>query len=193
MNAITQIITQRIAGAAAGQLASRLGVSESTAQTAVQIAVPLIVAALARNAAQPQGAQDLHEAVTRDHDGSILDNLRGYLDNPEASNGAGILGHVLGAQRPAVENNLAQATGLDPNSAGSLLETVAPLVMGAVGREQQQNELDANGLSQYLGEQQQQAQASNPDLMANLRSMLDSNNDGSVLDDLTRAAGNFFK
>jgi len=65
--------------------------------------------------------------------------------------------------------------------------------MGAVGREQQQNELDANGLSQYLGEQQQQAQASNPDLMGNLRSILDSNNDGSVLDDLTRAAGNFFK
>jgi hypothetical protein len=65
--------------------------------------------------------------------------------------------------------------------------------MGAVGREQQQNELDANGLSQYLGEQQQQAQANNPDLMGNLRSMLDSNNDGSVLDDLTRAAGNFFK
>jgi len=193
MNAITQMITQRIAGAAAGQLASRLGVSESTAQTAVQMAVPLIVAALARNAAQPQGAQDLHDAVTRDHDGSILDNLMGYLNNPGASNGAGILGHVLGTQRPAVENNLAQATGLDPNSAGSLLETVAPLVMGAVGREQQQNELDANGLSQYLGEQQQQAQASNPDLMGNLRSILDSNNDGSVLDDLTRAAGNFFK
>jgi hypothetical protein len=187
------MITQRIAGAAAGQLASRLGVSESTAQTAVQVAVPLIVAALARNAAQPQGAQDLHDAVTRDHDGSILDNLMGYLNNPGASNGAGILGHILGAQRPAVENNLAQATGLDPNSAGSLLETVAPLVMGAVGREQQQNELDANGLSQYLGEQQQQAQANNPDLMGNLRSMLDSNNDGSVLDDLTRAAGNFFK
>jgi hypothetical protein len=65
--------------------------------------------------------------------------------------------------------------------------------MGAVGRQQQQSELDANGLSQYLGEQQQQAQASNPDLMGNLRSILDSNNDGSVLDDLTRAAGNFFK
>jgi hypothetical protein len=193
MNAISQMITQRIAGAAAGQLASRLGVSESTAQTAVQMAVPLIVAALARNAAEQQGAQELHDAVTRDHDGSILDNLMGYFNNPETSDGAGILGHVLGPQRPAVENNLAQATGLDANSAGSLLETVAPLVMGAVGREQQQNGLDANGLSQYLSEQQQQAQTSNPDLMGSLRSMLDSNNDGSVLDDLSRAAGNFFK
>jgi hypothetical protein len=193
MNVISQMITQRIAGAAAGQLASRLGVSESTAQTAVQVAVPLILAALARNAAQPQGAQNLHDAVSQDHDGSILDNLMGYLSNPQAANGAGILGHVLGGQRPAVENNLAQATGLDQSSAGSLLETVAPLVMGALGREQQQQGLDPQGLSQYLGDQQQQAQTANPDLMGSLSSMLDSNQDGSVADDLSRIAGNFFK
>jgi hypothetical protein len=193
MNAITQMITQQIAGRAAGQLASRLGVSESTAQTAVQMAVPLIVAALARNASQPQGAQDLHNAVAQDHDGSIMDNVMGYLGNPQSANGAGVLGHVLGAQRPAVENNLAQATGLDQSSAGSLLEMVAPMVMGAVGREQRQNGLDADGLSQYLGAQQQEAQSANPDLMGSLTSMLDSNKDGNVVDDLSRIAGNFFK
>lgn len=193
MNAISQMITQQIAGQAAGQLASRLGVSEGTAQTAVQMAVPLIVAALARNAAQPQGAQDLHQAVTQDHDGSILDNLMGYLGNPQSGDGAGILGHILGAQRPAVENNLAEATGLDQNSAGSLLEMVAPLVMGAVGRQQRQEGLDPQGLSQYLGQQQQAAQTANPDLMGGLSSMLDSNRDGSVVDDLSRIAGSFFK
>lgn len=193
MNAISQMITQQIAGQAAGQLASRLGVSEGTAQTAVQMAVPLIVAALARNAAQPQGAQDLHQAVTQDHDGSILDNLMGYLGNPQSGDGAGILGHILGPQRPAVENNLAEATGLDQNSAGSLLEMVAPLVMGAVGRQQRQEGLDPQGLSQYLGQQQQAAQTANPDLMGGLSSMLDSNRDGSVVDDLSRIAGSFFK
>jgi hypothetical protein len=192
MNAISQIITQRIAGAAAGQMASRLGISESAAQSAVQLAVPLIVAALARNASQPQGAQELHQAVTSDHDGSIFNQLTSYLGNPQAANGSGILGHVLGGQRPAVEGSLAQATGLDQNSAGSLLEMVAPLVMGAVGKEQQQNGLDADGLSQFLS-QEQQAQATDPGLMGALGSMLDSNKDGSVTDDLSRIAGNFFK
>jgi len=192
MNVITQMITQRVAGAAAGQLAQRLGVSEGTAQTAVQLAVPLIVAALARNAAQPQGAQDLHQAVASDHDGSILDQLRSHFGNPQAANGSGILDHVLGGERPAVESNLAQATGMDQNSAGSLLEMVAPLVMGAVGREQQQNGLDANGLSQFLA-QQQQAQPPEPGLMGGLSSLLDSNRDGNVTDDLSRIAGNFFK
>jgi len=193
MNAISQMVTQQVAGAAAGQMAQRLGISESRAQTAVQLAVPLILSALTRNASQPQGAQALHDAVTSDHDGSILDNLTGYFGNPQAANGSGILGHVFGGQRPAVENQLAQATGIDQNSAGNLLETVAPLVMGAVGREQQENGLDAQGLAQHLGEQQQQAQIANPGLMGTLNSMLDSNRDGSVADDLSRIAGNFFK
>lgn len=193
MNLITQMIVQKIAGPAADQLAQRLGISEGTAQTAVQLAIPLIVAALARNASQPQGAQDLHEAVVSDHDGSILDQITSYLGNPETGNGSGILGHVLGAERPAVESSLAQATGMDPGSAGSLLEMVAPLVMGAVGREQQQNGLDANGLSQFLEQQKEQTQATAPGLMGTISSMLDSNKDGSVADDLSRIAGSFFK
>jgi hypothetical protein len=192
MNVISQMITQQLSGAASQQIAARLGVSESTANTAVQIAVPLILAALARNASQPEGAQELHQAVANDHDGSILDNLTGYLGNPQEANGAGILGHVLGDQRGTVENNLAQATGLDQSSAGNLMEMVAPLVMGAVGRTQQQNGLDTSGLANYLGEQQQE-QAAAPGMMGMLSSMLDSNKDGSATDDLARIAGSFFK
>ena len=193
MNAITQIITQQLSGAASKQIAARLGVSEGTANSAVQIAVPLMLAALARNASKPQGAEELHQAVANDHDGSILDNLSSYLGNPQEGNGAGILGHVLGDQRAPVENNLAQATGMDQSSAGSLMEIVAPLVMGALGRTQQQNGLDSSGLADYLGQQQQEQAAAAPGLMGTLSSMLDSNKDGSVTDDLTRIAGSFFK
>src|SRR5512132_3144607 len=102
MNVISQMITQQLSGAASQQIAARLGVSESTANSAIQIAVPLILAALARNASQPEGAQELHQAVANDHDGSILDNLMGYLGNPQQANGAVILGHVLGDQRGSV-------------------------------------------------------------------------------------------
>lgn len=192
MNVITQMITQQLAGAASRQIAARLGVSESTANTGVQLAVPLIVAALARNASQPQGAQDLHQAIADDHDGSILNNLTGYLSNPEQGDGAGILGHVLGDQRSSVESNVAQATGMDQAAAGNLMEIVAPLVMGTLGKTQQQNSLDSSGLADYLG-QQQQAQAAAPGVMGILNSMLDSNQDGSMTDDLARMAGGLFK
>ncbi|HEU4479028.1 MAG TPA: DUF937 domain-containing protein, partial [Pyrinomonadaceae bacterium] len=123
MNAITQIVTQQLGGSASRTIAQRFGISESTANTAIQMAVPLILTALARNASQPQEAQNLHQAVATDHDGSILDNVMGYLQNPQSANGAGILSHVFGGQQPAIENNLAQATGMDQSSAGGLLET----------------------------------------------------------------------
>ena len=193
MNAITQIIMQQLGGSAVGKIAQRFGISESQANTAVQIGVPLILTALARNASQPQGAESLHQAINEDHDGSIFNNLSGYLGNPQSANGAGILGHVFGGQQPAIENNLAQATGMDQTSAGGLLATIAPLVMGAVGQTQQQSGLDASGLSDLLNSQQQQAQASAPGVMGMLGSMLDQNQDGSAMDDLQRMAAKFFR
>src|SRR5262249_39066235 len=158
-----QVITQQLAGSAVQTIAQRFGISEDSARTAVQLGVPLLLTALARNASQPQGAASLHQAINNDHDGSIFDNLMGYLGNPQSGNGAGILGHVLGKQQPAIENNLAQATGIDQNAAGGLLATLAPLVMGAVGQAQQQNGLDASGLAQMLNNQQAEAHASSPD------------------------------
>jgi hypothetical protein len=193
MNAITQIITQQLGGSAVSTIAQRFGISETTANAAVQMGVPLILSALARNASQPQGAESLHQAINKDHDGSIFDNLSGYLGTPQNANGAGILGHVFGNQQPAVENNLAQATGMDQTAAGGLLETLAPLVMGSLGKTQQQTGLDASGLSNLLNTQQQQAEANAPGVMSMLNSMLDQNKDGSSLDDLQRLAAGFFK
>ena len=192
MNFITQAITQQLAGGASRAIAQRLGISEATANTAVHVAVPLILAALARNASQPQRAESLHQAINNDHDGSIFDNLMGHVQNPQSANGAGILGHVFGSQQPAIENSLAQATGMDQGSAGGLLETLAPLVMGAVGQAQQREGLDASGLSNLLNVQQE-AQTTSPDAMSVLSSMLDQNKDGSSMDDLQRMAANFFK
>lgn len=193
MNAITQIITQQLGRGAVSSIAQRLGVSEATANTAIQIGVPLIVAALARNAARPDGAEQLHQAINNDHDGSIFNNVMGYLSDPQSANGAGILGHVFGGQQSSIESNLAQATGMDAGSAGGLLETLAPLVMGAVGQTQQQNGLDAASLSSMLKSQQEEAQTNAPDVMSMLGSMLDQNKDGSAVDDLQRLAANFFK
>jgi hypothetical protein len=193
MNAITQIITQQLGGSAARTIAQRFGISESTANTAVQMAVPLIIAALARNASQPQEAESLHQAVAKDHDGSIFDNVTDYLQNPQTANGSGILGHVFGDQRPAIESNLAQVTGMDQGAAGGLLETLAPLVMGSLGKTQQTNGLDASGLADLLNNQQAEAQASAPGAMSMLNSMLDQNQDGSSMDDLKRMAASFFK
>ena len=193
MNALTEMITRQLAGNAISMISSKIGADTGTTSKAVAIALPLLIAALARNSSTPTGAEALNQAVARDHDGTILDNLNAFLGNSESANGAGIIGHVLGDQRSTAENGLAQSTGLDPGAAGMLLETVAPLVMGALAKTQQAEGLDAAGLSNFLGNQQQQAVASSPDVMGILGNLLDSNKDGSVMDDVGRLAGKFFR
>jgi hypothetical protein len=156
-------------------MATRLGLSEAMTEKAVQMAVPLLVAALARNAAQPAGADALQQAVAKDHDGSIFDNLLGAISDPQSANAGGILGHVLGGQQTAAQDTLANATGMDSSKAGGLLEMLAPMVMGSLGQTQRQEGLDAGGLSDYLNTQQQQAETAAPDLMGTLSSIFGSN------------------
>ena len=189
---ITQLLNQQLAGNRLSQISRQIGADEDTTGQALSAALPLLLSALANNASQPQGAQSLHTALAQDHDGTILNDMDAFLSNPQAANGAGILGHVLGDRRDTIQSGLAQGTGLDAGSIGQLLEIAAPLVMGALGQQQQQQGLDADSLSAYLGQQQQAAQASNPDLMSMLGNLLDMNRDGSALDDILRLASKFF-
>lgn len=190
---ITELLTQQLLGGELSQISQQLGADKNTTSQALSAAVPLLLSALANNASQPEGAKDLHKALAKDHDGTILNNMDSFLSNPQAANGAGILGHVLGDRRDTVQNGLAQGTGLDASSVGQLLEIAAPLVMGVLGQQQRQQNLDANGLSTLLDQQQQEAQVTNPDLMSMVSNLLDMNNDGNALDDVFRLVGQFFR
>ena len=59
----------------------------------------MLVGALARNAQDPSKAGALSNALSRDHDGSVLDDVAGYLGRGDDADGDGILGHVLGGKQ----------------------------------------------------------------------------------------------
>ncbi len=189
MDTITQQLLQQLAGGAVSQISQKIGADEQATNSALSAAIPLLVSALAKNAAKPEGAQALQQAVTKDHDGSILDDLDGFLGNPESANGAGILKHVLGNQQPLVKKGLTQNTGLDSEQVGMILQIAAPLVMGMLGKQQQQRGLNADSLSGMLGQEKQLAEQTNPDMMSTINNLLDMNNDGSALDDILGIAG----
>lgn len=192
MDTLTEQLMQQLAGGAMSQIGQKIGADDQATNAALSMAVPLLVSALAKNASNPAGAQALQQAVDRDHDGSILNDVEGFLGNPEAANGAGILGHVLGSQQSAVTQGLTKGTGLNNDQVSQLLQIAAPLVMGALGQQHQQQGFDASSLASFLGGQQQMAQQSSPDMMSTLNSLLDFNKDGSALDDILGFAGKLF-
>jgi hypothetical protein len=189
MDALTQIIMQQLTGSALSGVSKKIGVDQNTLQTAMAVGIPLLVTALAKNASKPAGAEALHKALVKDHDGSVLNNVPSYLKKPAMDEGAAILGHVLGGQQGAVTRGLAEKTGMNGDQIAQVLQLAAPLIMGALGSQTQQNSLDPQGLASFLGSQQQAAQQSQPDILGSLNTLLDANKDGSALDDVLGLAG----
>ncbi len=68
-------------------MAQQLGANSEQIQTAVSAALPLLLGALGKNAAQPQGAADLLGALQRDHSQALPQGLGGL---------GGLLGSILG-------------------------------------------------------------------------------------------------
>jgi hypothetical protein len=185
------MLNQQVGGDTIRQMSQVLGADEGATSNAVQAALPLLIGALARNSSNPEGADALANALSNDHDGSILDNLAGFLGNASAGSGDGILRHVLGDRRSAVESGISQTSGLDASSVSQLLTMLAPIVMGALGRTQRQQGLDAGNVAALLGNEHQQIQESASPVLGMLSQLLDTNNDGSVLDDVARMVGGF--
>ncbi|MGB5556336.1 MAG: DUF937 domain-containing protein [Flavobacteriaceae bacterium] len=167
-------------------VAGQTGQPENKTADVLSMAMPLILGAMKKNVATPQGAQGLMSALSNKHDGSILNDLGGLfgggVDEAVTNDGAGILGHIFGGKQANVENALSQKSGLDAGSIANILKIAAPIVMGFVGKQTaQSNVRDANGMNSLLGSMLGGQPQQNQSLITTL---LDADGDGSILDDV---------
>ena len=177
-----------------GQLAEQVGGNEGQVKNGVMAALPAMLTALSKNTGTEKGAQELNNALETKHDGSILNNLSGYLSNPDLKDGAGILNHLFGSQTSNVANAVSQSSGLDTNGGMKMLQMLAPVLKGMLGQQKKQNNLDAEGIgnltSMLASNFGSEAGASGIiDVVTNL---LDANKDGNVMDDIMGMVGKLF-
>ena len=169
-----------------GGISNQTGASEGSTANILGMALPLLAGAMKKNASTPQGAQGLLGAINSKHDGSVLDNLGGFfgggVDQSAISDGAGILGHLLGGKQSSVENALSSKSGLDAGTISQILKIAAPLILGYLGKETKQNNVsDQGGLNSLLGSMLGGQPQENQSLIT---SLIDSDGDGSILDDV---------
>ncbi len=104
------------------------------------------------------------------------------------SDGDGILGHVFGNKRPAIEQGIAQKSGISMDKIGPLLAILAPIVMAYLGKEKRQTNTGTGGLGDLLGGLfgggNQQQSRSGGEVMDILGGVLDKDGDGNPLNDL---------
>ena len=173
-----------------GYLSKSIG-GEDREKTAVAAngVFSVLLNALTRNAAKPEGLSGLLGALDRDHDGSILDDAVGLLSgmrapqNSKMLNSAGMLGHILGGKQGSVVQNISKVSGLDAMDVGQLLLKLSPLVMGVLGKQKRAQGLDANGIFDMLSGSAKQQVKQNPQASI-FEKILDSDGDGSIVDDI---------
>lgn len=184
---LLDLLGSSLSGDAVDELSRQIGADSDKTRDAVSAAVPLLLGALARNARESQGAGALSDALERDHDGSILDDLPAFLVQGGGGRvGERILQHALGGKQEAVARGVSRSSGLDLSSVQQLLALLAPIVMGMLGRQQREQGLGADGLAAMLGRESRQAERQTGGLVAGL---LDADGDGDVLDDVQRIGG----
>ncbi len=132
------------------RVSKQVGLTEDKAKQALPDVLATITGALAGNTSNKKEAQLLDNALSKDHDGSILDNITDYISNYQSGEGNGILRHVLGNNRTLVESAISKKTGLDINSIANLLTMAAPLVMGIIGKAKKQQNLNKDSLTDLL-------------------------------------------
>ena len=193
MNGILDLLASNLGGSQIDTIANQIGADRQQTQTAIGAALPAILTGLNRNTNTTEGAQQLAGVLDKDHDGSLLDNLGGFLQGQMSgrqTDGGGILGHVLGGQRQQVEQGVAKASGLDMNQIARLLPILAPIVMAALGRQKRQAGLDGGGLSGMLGQEATRARRAAPSgVLGALTGFLDQDGDGSIQDDIAGQVG----
>jgi hypothetical protein len=197
MFSLEDLLGQQQGNQAVDQISQQVGAQPNLVNTAIQMALPMILNQLANNAASPQGAESLNNALERDHSGGILGNLGGLGSlifgggqqpaSKEVDSG-GILGHIFGNNQGQVTQQVSQQTGLGVGQVAQILMMLAPIVMAYLGKQKQQQNLDADGLSDLLGQQQQQIQSSGNPMFDMASRMLDKDGDGSAMDDIASMA-----
>ena len=191
---LSNLIQSQLTDGLIDQLSSQLGGADRAQTTAAATGVlSTLMGAMARNASTPDGAAALNNALERDHDGGILDDVMGMLGgqanaNSRTTNGAGILNHVLGDRQSGAVDMISKMSGLSGDNTGNLMSMLAPMVMGMLGKAKRQNNLDAGGVSDLLSGFTKKEQANNP-VMGLITGFLDADGDGSIIDDVAGMLG----
>lgn len=190
MSEILDVLTKQFGGQILDSISQQAGLNKSQTGSVLSSALPVLIGAMARNSSQKDGADALHNALQKDHDGSILDDIGGFLQNSQSGPGSGILKHVLGGRRGNVENAVSKQTGINAGAVGNVLEMAAPILMGMLGKQQRQNNLDAGGLSNVLKMGVDQINSRSPGADGLLGQLLDQDGDGDIKDDVARIGFN---
>ncbi|MFN3021461.1 DUF937 domain-containing protein [Chryseobacterium sp. TY3] len=187
---LLDLLTGNSSNQVAEQAENKFGISKNQIIALLAVAAPLVISYLRNKSQDAKEAEALNNALDKDHDGSILNDPSQALNRQAEGNS--ILDHIFGGNKVAVENQLSQNTGISMDKIAPVLAMLAPVIMGYIGQQKQQNNVNAGGLGDLLGgilggaQNQAQSQQSNPlnDILGSVLGGGQSHSSGNPLNDI---------
>lgn len=153
---ILDIVKNYLPANLAGQIAGNTGESETGISKVISAALPTILGALISKSSTNSGG--VFDMVKGAANSGILGNLGGILGSNEQTAGTGfniwtILKSLFGDKLGNIVSLLSSFGGVKESSANTVLGLTSAATLGAVGKYADEQHLDAEGLSAYLGTQ----------------------------------------
>ena len=183
MSSILEMLGEQLGGDTMKQLSAAIGADEAATEKGVAAALPVLLGAVARQAENEQGAAALHGAIEQEHDGGILDTLGDLFGGGQQQAqqaGGNILQQVLGGRQQRVETGISKTSGLSEAASGQLMKLLAPILMGAIGKQQRNQGVSAGGFGKWIGGEREQFERQSPQGGGLLGALLDTDGDGDV-------------
>lgn len=182
---INNLINTLIVDQLSKSVSKKINISEDKSRDVVNMAIPLLVAGLAKNAKNLQEATNISEAISKDHDGSILNDIPSALfSDGRQQEGEKIIEHILGKKTDSASKVIGAQVQVGPEKVTQILSLVAPVVMGAIGNKRKNEVFDSSTLTDFL-QKIVKNNVSNSGQQDNLlMKILDQDRNGSVLDNI---------
>jgi hypothetical protein len=143
------------------QVATSLGIDAGKVRPAATAAAAAQLDAMVRLGATEQGASQIIMALPTSGDDPASFLRAGGIPNL-GNLGAVATGALLGSRRDGVVSCVATSAGIPAGAASSILDFVAPLVLGGLNKEIRSRNLNAGSLSSFLRGQQDTIQQAMP-------------------------------
>jgi len=163
------------------KLGGQFGLDSSSVGKVLSQVVPALGRGLQKNTSSSSGLEGLIGALQKGNHQKYLGNVEAAASQAGVQEGNGILGHIFGSKDVSrnVAAHASSASGIGADVIKKMLPMVATMAMGALSK-------------QTGGGSQLQALAGGGQQKNILSSLLDSDDDGSVLDDVLDLAKKFF-
>lgn len=172
------------------KMGGSVGARPEQVKKVAQMGLPALMEAMGRNAKDPDGLSSLLGALDQ-HQEDDVEDLSGFLNKVDTKDGAKILDHVFGGSKQRVQSNLARQAGMDPSQVSGILSQLAPILLGALGQEKKRGHMGTGSILGLLTDGI--GQGGNGGISAMVSGLLDADDDGSIIDDVSELLGGFFK